>query len=270
MSEPSASSSNATVIKVTILAANGLVKRDLFSLPNPFAVVTVDGEQTQNTTVIKKTLTPYWNETFGLDVQESSQLSIQIFDHRRFKRSDQGFLGEVNVRVGDVLNLSSGGHEPRPAIRTRQSIRAWQAHVLARASRAGAGAEPPTTPNIELARSFSDLRVATNGTPASSEAGSTLPRNRSLQPVPSRSPDFLGAPVPNLSSSRSVANIRISTPPAPVPSPLSARPDVSFAPSMPVPDLPSQISLHEFLSPSASEPAPAQAPTPAPPAAADD
>lgn len=34
--------------------------------PDPFAVVTVDGEQTHSTAVIRKTLNPYWNESFDL------------------------------------------------------------------------------------------------------------------------------------------------------------------------------------------------------------
>ena len=49
-----------------VLAASGLVKRDLFSLPNPFAVITTDGSDLRQTTVFKRTLTPYWNETFEL------------------------------------------------------------------------------------------------------------------------------------------------------------------------------------------------------------
>jgi E3 ubiquitin-protein ligase NEDD4 len=40
----------------------------LIGLPDPFAVVTVDGEQTHTTTVIKKTLNPYWNESFDVCV----------------------------------------------------------------------------------------------------------------------------------------------------------------------------------------------------------
>jgi Ca2+-dependent lipid-binding protein len=51
-----------------VLAASGLVKRDLFSLPNPFAVITTDGSDLRQTTVFKRTLTPYWNETFELFV----------------------------------------------------------------------------------------------------------------------------------------------------------------------------------------------------------
>jgi E3 ubiquitin-protein ligase NEDD4 len=36
--------------------------------PDPFAVLTVDGEQTKTTSVIKKTLNPYWNESFDVYV----------------------------------------------------------------------------------------------------------------------------------------------------------------------------------------------------------
>lgn len=34
--------------------------------PDPFAVATINGEQTKTTTVSKKTLNPYWNESFDL------------------------------------------------------------------------------------------------------------------------------------------------------------------------------------------------------------
>ena len=41
-----------------------LLLSDPLGLPDPFAVVTVDGDQTHTTTVMKKTLNPYWNESF--------------------------------------------------------------------------------------------------------------------------------------------------------------------------------------------------------------
>lgn len=98
-------------IRITVVAADGLSKRDVFRLPDPFAVITVDAEQTHTTSVIKKTLNPYWNESFDITVKESSVVAVQIFDQRKFKRRDQGFLGVVNVRVSDVLDLDLGGHE---------------------------------------------------------------------------------------------------------------------------------------------------------------
>lgn len=38
----------------------------IIGFPDPFAVATVDGEQTKTTSVIKRTLNPYWNESFDL------------------------------------------------------------------------------------------------------------------------------------------------------------------------------------------------------------
>ena len=38
----------------------------ILGFPDPFAVLTVDGEQTKTTSVIKKTLNPYWNEAFDV------------------------------------------------------------------------------------------------------------------------------------------------------------------------------------------------------------
>jgi E3 ubiquitin-protein ligase NEDD4 len=77
--------------------------------------------------VIKKTLNPYWNESFDMSVTtlqmnslkdidnvyrratEDSILAIQIFDQKKFKKKDQGFLGVINVRVGSALDLDVGG-----------------------------------------------------------------------------------------------------------------------------------------------------------------
>lgn len=52
--------------RTIVVAADGLSKRDVFRLPDPFAVITVDAEQTHTTSVIKKTLNPYWNESFDM------------------------------------------------------------------------------------------------------------------------------------------------------------------------------------------------------------
>ncbi|KAG0634839.1 hypothetical protein HOY80DRAFT_497497 [Tuber brumale] len=98
-------------VRITVIAADGLYKRDVFKFPDPFAVVTVDGEQTHTTSVIRKTLNPYWNESFDLQVSEASIVAVQIFDQKKFKKKDQGFLGVINLRVGDVLDISSGGDE---------------------------------------------------------------------------------------------------------------------------------------------------------------
>ncbi len=50
---------NALVIALSLMDA-------LSGFPDPFAVATIGGEQTRTTSVIKKTLNPYWNESFDM------------------------------------------------------------------------------------------------------------------------------------------------------------------------------------------------------------
>jgi len=45
----------------------------------------------------------------GRRATEESILAVQIFDQKKFKKKDQGFLGVVNVRVGSVIDLDVGG-----------------------------------------------------------------------------------------------------------------------------------------------------------------
>jgi len=43
--------------------------------------------------------------------EESSTIAIQIFDLRkRTMECDRGFLGAVNIKVSDVIDLEPGGH----------------------------------------------------------------------------------------------------------------------------------------------------------------
>lgn len=43
------------------------------------------------------------------NVSESSILTIQIFDHKKFKKRDQGFLGVANIKVSEFIDLELGG-----------------------------------------------------------------------------------------------------------------------------------------------------------------
>ncbi|EHA55667.1 NEDD4 E3 ubiquitin-protein ligase [Pyricularia oryzae] len=94
-------------LRVTIIAADGLYKRDVFRFPDPFAVATINGEQTKTTSVSKRTLNPYWNESFDFRVNEDSILAVQVFDQKKFKKKDQGFLGVINIRIGDIIELAA-------------------------------------------------------------------------------------------------------------------------------------------------------------------
>ena len=49
-----------------VVSAEGLAQHDVFRLPDPFAIVTVDSERRYITSVIEKTLDPFWNEHFDV------------------------------------------------------------------------------------------------------------------------------------------------------------------------------------------------------------
>ncbi|KAJ1923208.1 hypothetical protein IWQ60_006016 [Tieghemiomyces parasiticus] len=94
-----------------VISAENLMKRDIFRYPDPFAVLTVDGEQTHTTISIKRTLSPYWNQAFTVKATPQSVLAIQIFDERKFKYKEQaqGFLGVINLQINRYLDFELGG-----------------------------------------------------------------------------------------------------------------------------------------------------------------
>lgn len=115
------STSNRSKITVKVLAAEGLYKREIFKSPDPFAVLTVDGSQTQTTETAKRTASPHWNQSFEFNVNESSVLIIQVFDQRKFKKKDQGFLGVINIRISDYINFNDSSSEQTVAEELKKS-----------------------------------------------------------------------------------------------------------------------------------------------------
>lgn len=108
-------------ITVKVLSADGLYKREIFKSPDPFAVLTVDGSQTQTTETVKRTSSPHWNQSFEFTVTENSVLIIQVFDQRKFKKKDQGFLGVINLRLGDYINFNDPSCEQTVAEELKKS-----------------------------------------------------------------------------------------------------------------------------------------------------
>ena len=47
--------------------------------------------------------------SFRRIVSDSTQLQIQVFDQRKFKRNDQGCLGTVSIKVGEVITPATDG-----------------------------------------------------------------------------------------------------------------------------------------------------------------
>jgi E3 ubiquitin-protein ligase NEDD4 len=42
-------------------------------------------------------------------VTNQSVIAVQVFDQKKFKKKDQGFLGVINVQVSNVFDLDVGG-----------------------------------------------------------------------------------------------------------------------------------------------------------------
>jgi Ca2+-dependent lipid-binding protein len=96
------------------------------ALPDPYAIVKVNGIWVASTAGIKKTLDPHWNEVFKLwvysltmeaktftytfcsSVTKQSRIKVEIFDEKKQKKAntkDNGYLGGIHFQVGDVINI---------------------------------------------------------------------------------------------------------------------------------------------------------------------
>lgn len=169
-------------VNVKVVAAEALYKRDVFRQPDPFAVITVDGSQTKTTKTAKKTLNPYWNESFYLDASEDSILVIQVFDQKKFKKKDQGFLGVVNLRIGDVIDLSLPNSEEtitRDLKKLNENL-AVSGKVIIVLSHNSSNGSAPTTENRNSAplSSQAPLGPPTTASPAEASANGDAAANR--------------------------------------------------------------------------------------------
>ncbi len=54
--------------------------------------------------------------TANSKANEDSILAVQVFDQKKFKKKDQGFLGVINIRIGDAIELApeADGRTPLP------------------------------------------------------------------------------------------------------------------------------------------------------------
>jgi E3 ubiquitin-protein ligase NEDD4 len=96
------------------------------ALPDPYAIVKLNGIEVASTAVIKRTLDPPWNESFKLwvhsltteaktftytfhsSVTKQSRIEVEIFDEKKQKKAntkDYGYLGALHFQVGDVIDI---------------------------------------------------------------------------------------------------------------------------------------------------------------------
>lgn len=92
-------------LRITIVKADSLYKRSFFKYPDPFAVITIDGEQTHCTPAPSSTLSPFWNISFDFMASDRSVVAVQVFDQKKYLKDRHGFLGLVNIKLHGVIDL---------------------------------------------------------------------------------------------------------------------------------------------------------------------
>jgi len=104
---------SAVKIRVTVLCARNLAKRDIFRLPDPFVRVSVDGSgQTHSTESCKNTLDPKWNQHYDLYLGKSDAVTISVWNDKKVhKKNGAGFLGCVRLLGPAINRLKDTGYQ---------------------------------------------------------------------------------------------------------------------------------------------------------------
>ncbi|XP_031829010.1 SMAD specific E3 ubiquitin protein ligase [Nomia melanderi] len=114
MSNPGGSRRNGAMkIRLTILCARNLARKDLFRLPDPFAKITVDGSgQCHSTDTCKATLDPKWNQHYDLYIGKNDGITISVWNHKKIhKKKGGGFLGCVRILSNTIQRLKDTGYQ---------------------------------------------------------------------------------------------------------------------------------------------------------------
>ncbi|XP_014229977.1 E3 ubiquitin-protein ligase SMURF2 isoform X1 [Trichogramma pretiosum] len=102
-----------TKIRLTILCARNLARKDLFRMPDPFAKVNVEGTgQCFETDTCKSSLDPKWNQHFDLYISKNDGITISVWNHRKIhKKHGAGFLGCVKIQCNTIERLKDTGYQ---------------------------------------------------------------------------------------------------------------------------------------------------------------
>uniref|UniRef100_A0A8C5CCQ1 HECT-type E3 ubiquitin transferase n=1 Tax=Gadus morhua TaxID=8049 RepID=A0A8C5CCQ1_GADMO len=98
-------------LRLTVLCAKNLVKKDFFRLPDPFSKVVVDGSgQCHSTDTVRNTLDPKWNQHYDLYIGKADSITISVWNHKKIhKKQGAGFLGCVRLLSNAINRLKDTG-----------------------------------------------------------------------------------------------------------------------------------------------------------------
>lgn len=91
-----------TVLSSKLSTVGGLVP----SKPDPYAEISVDSQPPRKTDILKKTLTPKWDEDFTLLVTPYSKLDIKVFSNNTFRAAT--LVGTASVELHGILLENRG------------------------------------------------------------------------------------------------------------------------------------------------------------------
>uniref|UniRef100_A0A9J7YMY5 E3 ubiquitin-protein ligase n=1 Tax=Cyprinus carpio carpio TaxID=630221 RepID=A0A9J7YMY5_CYPCA len=114
MSNPGTRRNGSSIkIRLTVLCAKNLAKKDFFRLPDPFAKVVVDGSgQCHSTDTVKSTLDPKWNQHYDLYIGKTDSITISVWNHKKIhKKQGAGFLGCVRLLSNAISRLKDTGYQ---------------------------------------------------------------------------------------------------------------------------------------------------------------
>ncbi|XP_036171578.1 E3 ubiquitin-protein ligase SMURF1 isoform X3 [Myotis myotis] len=114
MSNPGTRRNGSSIkIRLTVLCAKNLAKKDFFRLPDPFAKIVVDGSgQCHSTDTVKNTLDPKWNQHYDLYVGKTDSITISVWNHKKIhKKQGAGFLGCVRLLSNAISRLKDTGYQ---------------------------------------------------------------------------------------------------------------------------------------------------------------
>ncbi|KAF4080088.1 hypothetical protein AMELA_G00166370 [Ameiurus melas] len=113
MSNPGARRNGPVKLRLTVLCAKNLSKKDFFRLPDPFAKVVVDGSgQCHSTDTVRNTLDPKWNQHYDLYIGKLDSITISVWNHKKIhKKQGAGFLGCVRLLSNVINRLKDTGYQ---------------------------------------------------------------------------------------------------------------------------------------------------------------
>lgn len=138
-------------IRLTVLCAKNLAKKDFFRLPDPFAKISVDGSgQCHSTDTCKNTLDPKWNQHYDLYIGAKDSVTISVWNHKKIhKKPGAGFLGCVRIMSIAIQQLKDTGFQRLDLQRNNSddndNVRGQIVISLISRDRGGSGSGPVNT-----------------------------------------------------------------------------------------------------------------------------